>query len=478
MTIVSRPSRVVSLLGGSIKPPVNPCTHRAPQRVTPWTGETGTAGRAVVVGAGKMGLPLAAQFARHGWAVTAVDVNPAVVEAINAGRSHVTEEPGLAEAVTEAHAAGLLRATTDAAAAAREADVVVLIVPVMLDDAHQPDYRYMDAAVDSVGPGIHAGLTVIFETTLPVGDTRHRFAPKMERAGRLSADRDFFVAFSPERLFSGAVFDNLATYPKLVGGIGPESGRRAAAFYDSVLDAEIVAMSSAEAAEFSKLADTTYRDVNIALANDFARYADRVGVDVQEVIDAANSQPYSHIHQPGIGVGGHCIPVYPHLILSRAPDLEVIAAARRTNDEQVGLVIKALEAALGGLDDVPVLVLGMTYRENVKELAYSRALPLIDRLAFHGADVFAYDPLLADGEIERCCAAPYHWGEAGPFRAIVTQTGDRLWTELDFSLFPELQVVVDGRNSLRTVELPDGVGYMGIGVQAATRRRAPATGSR
>lgn len=478
MTIVSRPSGVVSLLGGSIKPPVNPCTHRLPPRETqPWTGVAGTAGRAAVVGAGKMGLPLAAQFARHGWNVTAVDVNPDVVAAVNEGRSHVAEEPGLAEAVAEVHKAGRLHATTDAAAATREADVVVLIVPVMLDDAHQPDYRYMDSAVDSIAPGVHAGLTVIFETTLPVGDTRGRFTPRMERVSGLKGERDFFVAFSPERLFSGAVFANLATYPKLVGGIGPESGRRAAVFYDSVLDAEIVAMSSAEAAEFSKLADTTYRDVNIALANDFARYADRVGVDIQEVIDAANSQPYSHIHQPGIGVGGHCIPVYPHLILSRAPDLEVIAVSRKTNDEQVGLAIKALESALGGLDDAPILVLGLTYRENVKELAYSRALPLIDRLSFHGASVQAYDPLLSEAEIERCCAKPYRWGEPGPFRAIVTQTADKLWTTLDFSLFPKLETVVDGRNSLRGIELPDGVGYMGVGVQAATRRRASTAGA-
>src|SRR5450759_1490364 len=144
VTIVLRPSRVASLLGGSIAPPANPCTHAAPRLVSPWTGEPGTAGRAVVVGAGKMGLPLAVQFARHGWNVTAVDVNPDRVAAINEGRSHVAEEPGLAEGVSEAHAVGRLHATTDAAAAARDADVVVLIVPVMLDDAQQPDYRYMD----------------------------------------------------------------------------------------------------------------------------------------------------------------------------------------------------------------------------------------------------------------------------------------------------------------------------------------------
>ena len=475
MTIVSSPTRVPSFLGGAITPPINPCTHGKPRFVSPWVGEAGTVGRAVVVGAGKMGLPLAVQFASHGWDVTAVDVNPAVVATVNAGRSHVTEEPGLAEGVAEVHAAGRLRASADAAAAVRQADVAVLIVPVMLDDAHQPDYRYMDSAVDSISGGVHSGLTVIFETTLPVGDTRGRFLPRLEAAGGLVGDENLFVAFSPERLYSGAVFANLATYPKLVGGIGPESTRRAAVFYDSVLDAEIVAMSGAEAAEFSKLADTTYRDVNIALANEFARFADRAGVDVQEVIAAANSQPYSHIHQPGIGVGGHCIPVYPHLLLSRAPDLEVVATARRTNDGQLGTVIKTLESQLGGLDDAPILVLGLTYRENVKELAYSRALPLIDRLSFHGAEVWAYDPLLSNEEIEHNCATPYTWGQPASFRAIVTQTGDGLWRSLDFTLFPKLEVLFDGRNSLREVELPEKVRYFGVGVQAATRRRAATT---
>ncbi len=184
-------------------------------------------------------------------------------------------------------------------------------------------------------------------------------------------------------------------------------------------------MSTAEAAEFAKLADTTYRDVNIALANEFARYADRIGVDITEVIAAANSQPYSHIHQPGLGVGGHCIPVYPHFLLDRAPELELVALSRRVNDGQVDNAIRSIEAALGGLDGAEVLVLGLTYRDGVKELAYSRALPLIERLAGQGAHVLAYDPLLSDEEVARTGATPWRWGEAAPaVRAIVTQTAD------------------------------------------------------
>jgi nucleotide sugar dehydrogenase len=348
---------------------------------------------------------------------------------------------------------------------------VVLIVPVVLDAASRPDYRHMDAATASIGPGIHPGSLVIYETTLPVGDTRNRFAPQLQRLSGLrpevDGDAGFFVAFSPERLYSGAALRNLATYPKLVGGLGPDSRDRAAAFYDSVLDAEVVAMSSAEAAEFSKLADTTYRDVNIALANEFARYADRIGVDVTEVIAAANSQPYSHIHQPGIGVGGHCIPVYPHFLLDRAPELSLVARARKVNDGQVTIAVDAVAEALGaseGLRDAAVLVLGLTYRHGVKELAYSRALPLIDELRAAGANVLAFDPLLTDDDVRSVGAEPWSWGSTTPgVRAIITQTADPRWGDLDGTWFPDLAIVVDGRNSLGSLELPAGVRRRGIG---------------
>ena len=468
MTITDRPSTTANLAGGSITSEPNPCRHPLARRVSPWRGEPGTAGVVAVVGAGKMGLPLAAQFASHGWSVIAVDIDASVVGAINEGRSHVDEEPGLGELVASAHGDGRLRATTDGAAAAREADVVVLIVPVVLDADSRPDHRHMDAATDAIAPGIHAGSLVIYETTLPVGDTRGRYAPRLEAASGLKAEVDgdtgFYVAFSPERLYSGAALRNLATYPKLVGGLGPASRDRAAAFYDSVLDAEIVAMSSAEAAEFSKLADTTYRDVNIALANEFANYADRIGVDVTEVIAAANSQPYSHIHQPGIGVGGHCIPVYPHFLLDRAPELSLVARARAVNDGQVDVAIDALRGELGSLEGVGVLVLGLTYRHGVKELAYSRALALIEGLIAAGARVLAYDPLLNDDEVGRTGAEPWTWGFTEPaVQALVTQTADPRWNELDVAWFPTLRAVIDGRNSLGGLSLAEGVTRRGIG---------------
>jgi nucleotide sugar dehydrogenase len=480
---------------------------RTAATATTWDGTPGTTGRAVVVGAGKIGLPLAAQYASAGWSVVAVDIDPRVVEAINAGRSHVAEETGLAELVSEVHAAGRLRATTDTAGAVADADVVVVIVPVMLSDeaadghvagaspegsstaspTASADYRFIDAAAESVAGGLRApavrgGPTlVIFETTLPVGDTRGRLGAALSAGSGLPAgdpQAGFLLAFSPERVFSGRVFRDLATYPKLVGGIDPISTERAAAFYRSVLPADVWALASSESAEFAKLAETTYRDVNIALANEFARYADAVGVDVQEVIAAANSQPFSHIHQPGIGVGGHCIPVYPHFLISRsALDFAIPALARRINDEQVERAIETLEQALGGLAGVPVLVLGLTYRDGVAELAYSRAVPLIEGLRTRGAEVWAHDPLLDAVQVERLGARPWRWGENGPFRAVVAQTADPRFRELDPTWFPEMRVLYDGRNGLRALALPAGARYVGVGVQDGNRiPRQPTTG--
>jgi len=470
MPIVTRPAGGATLLGGSITPPRNPCEHAPARRATPWVGEPGTSGTVAVVGAGKMGLPLAAQFASHGWDVIAVDVQQSVVDSINAGRSHVDAEPGLEHLVREAHRAGRLRATTDGAAAARDADVVVIIVPVMLDADARPSFEYMDAAVEAIAPGLQPGATVIFETTLPVGTTRGRYVPRLEAASGLHVEDDLYVAFSPERLYSGAALANLATYPKLVGGIGPRSGERAATFYAAVLDAEVQLLSSAEAAEFSKLADTTYRDVNIALANEFAAYADRVGVDIREVIAAANSQPYSHIHQPGLGVGGHCIPVYPHFLLSEDPSLTLVARAREVNDGQLEIVLDTIGSIVGDVRGARVLVLGLTYRAGVKELAYSRGVALVARLRAAGAVPVAYDPLLDDDEIRRLDAEPYRWGARDDAVAIVTQTDDRRWSTLDPGSFPQLRVLVDGRNSLVDLPLPEGVVYRGIGVSRAAAK--------
>ncbi len=273
----------------------------------------------------------------------------------------------------------------------------------------------MDAAVDSIAPGVHAGSLVIFETTLPVGDTRGRFAPRLEAATGLRADEDFFVAFSPERLYSGAALRNLATYPKLVGGIGAGvDGPRGGLLRRGPRRRDRGDVDAPRRPSSRKLADTTYRDVNIALANEFARYAERVGVDIHEVIAAANSQPYSHIHQPGLGVGGHCIPVYPHFLLSRAPELEMVALSRRTNDGQVGAGDQGAPAgarrARRRADPRPRPDLPPR-RQGAGLLAGAAA----DRAArpTRARSCRPTTRCSSATRPPRCCATPWVWGDAG-----------------------------------------------------------------
>src|SRR5205807_5849757 len=181
-----------------------------------------------------------------------------------------------------------------------------------------------------------------------------------------------FVAFSPERVYSGRVFEDLGNYPKIVGGVDAESTARAAAFYSSVLDAEVLAVANSETAEFAKLAETTYRFVNIALADQLALFGRERGVDVAAAFAAANTQPFSHIHQPGIGVGGHCIPVYPRFLLeaSQNGELSLVRDAKKADAAMPDIYLHLLSEAVGGLRDKRVIVLGASYRPDVKETTF------------------------------------------------------------------------------------------------------------
>ncbi|MEO7016741.1 MAG: nucleotide sugar dehydrogenase, partial [Leifsonia sp.] len=282
-----------------------------------------------VVALGKIGLPLAVQFASKGHTVIGIDVNTAVVDLVNASTPPFPGEAGLAEGLASVVASGALRATTDYADAIPGADAVVIVVPLFVDQDARPDFTWMDAATASVGRHLTRGTLVSYETTLPVGTTRERWAPRLEQESGLIEGTDFDVVFSPERVLSGRIFADLRKYPKLIGCLSESGVGRATDFYEAVLDFDerddlsrpngVWDLGSAEAAEFAKLAETTYRDVNIGLANQFARFAERAGIDVYRVIEASNSQPYSHIHRPGIAVGGHCIPVYPRLYLWNDP---------------------------------------------------------------------------------------------------------------------------------------------------------------
>ena len=395
--------------------------------------------KAVVVALGKIGLPLAVQIANAGNEVVGCDIDERVVELVRAGKVPFPNEPGIEEALP-------IEATTDTAAAVGGADLVVLVPPLLVDDQGTPDWRAFDSAVADVARGVQAGTTVVIETTVPVGTTRNRVAPRMP-AG-------VHVAFSPERVSSGRVLRDLAVYPKLVGGLDAAGEARAVELYRQfITEAEVWPMGSAEAAELTKLAETTYRDVNIAFANELARHADDLGLNVQRIIDAANSQPYSHIHRPGVAVGGHCIPVYPRFYLAGATAARLPALAREVNEAMPQYAVELLADMLGGLDGTRVLILGVAYRGGVKETAFSGAFPLRDALLGRGAQVVAADPLYDDAELRALGFEPW---DGEPVEGVVVQADHAQYATLEIPA----DGIVDGRGIVRD---PGGVPLRRIG---------------
>ncbi|MFL5655644.1 MAG: nucleotide sugar dehydrogenase [Ktedonobacteraceae bacterium] len=451
-----------------------------------------------VVGMGKIGLPLAIQFAQQGRRVIGCDVNPKVVEMINSGQSHVQEEPELVAAVASTVASGALSATLNTTEAVQQAGIVVVIVPVVIDANQEVNFQALDAATRAIGEGLQPGTLVIYETTLPVGTTSSRLRELLEGTARLRAGQDFLLAYSPERVSSGFIFRDLRDYPKVVGAIDEQSLAAAVAFYQSVLDADIISMASTDEAEFVKLIETTYRDVNIALANEFACFADAHGLDVVAAIAAANTQPYSHIHMPGVGVGGHCIPVYPHFLLAGAPlhpvgrdksspyapdlgrdksgpyesqgtfaklpMLMLPRFARRINDAMAEYAVSRIEAIIGSLEQQSVLILGVAYRGDVREAAFTSARLLQDALREHGARVYVDDPLYSEDELLAMGFRPLPPEREEEIRAIVLQAAHQVYQEYDFGRFPACRVVLDGRRALCRERIEAlGMRYVTIG---------------
>jgi len=414
-----------------------------------------------VVGLGKIGLPLAVQYAGRGHQVVGVDTDPGVVTSVTAARVPFPGEAELPERLAAAVAARTLRASGDTASAVADSDAVVVVVPLYVDAAARPDFSAIDAATAAVARGLRPGTVVLYETTLPVGTTRSRLAPALSVGSGVELD-DLLLAFSPERVFSGRIFADLRRYPKLVGGLNRESARRAVAFYDAVLEFDprsdlerpngVWDLGSAEAAELAKLAETTYRDVNIALANQFTRYADGLGVDVHGVIEACNSQPFSHIHRPGIAVGGHCIPVYPRLYLWNDPEATVVSAARATNEAMPGWAVDVLAREHGDLAGQRVVVLGAAYRGGVKETAFSGVFGVVDALRAHGAVALVHDPLFDAAELVALGLSPYVLGEEAD--ALVVQADHDEYRKLRAGDVPGARTVVDGRRILEVDHWP------------------------
>lgn len=416
--------------------------------------------KVTVIGMGKIGLPLGVNFAKNGATVTGLDVQEKVVSLINSGTEPFPGEKDLAVYLKACIANGSISATSNVVLGISSAQVLVVCIPLIIDSKGFPDFENIDQLAKDIGANLTPGSLICFETTLPVGTTRNRFTVAVEAVSGLKVGKDFFVVFSPERVLTGRVFEDLRRYPKLVGGVTDSCTQRGVEFYSSFLQFDprpdldrpngVWAMKNAESAELAKIAETTYRDVNIGLANEFAVYAANVDVDILEVIEASNSQPYSHIHSPGISVGGHCIPVYPHFYMWENRESQIAAAARQRNLDMPGRAVRQIKEVFGDLKGLKIGVLGITYRAGVKEAAFSGALDLLKYLKDESVEVFGLDPYFDEGEI-------VSFGFNGvvdlsELDGVIIHTNHAEFRKLDFESFRNLKFVYDGRRSHAQLE--------------------------
>ena len=361
-----------------------------------------------VVGLGWMGLPTACLLGNIGAKVVGSDTNARIVESVNRGISPLPE-PGLGQFVKKLAKEGKLKATTKTEEAVRESAIVFLIVPTLIDRQKKPDYSSVENSCREIGKGLQEGSLIIFESTCGPGITERIVKRTVEKHSGLKAGEGFGLAYSPMRAMSGSALRDLCHYVRIIGAIDSKSLEAATEVLKTFVRGEIHKVSDIRTAEAAKLFETIYRDTNIALANEFAMYCEKAGIDYMDAMRAANTQQYSHLHYPGIGVGGHCLPVYPYLLEAEADDLEenmkLIKVAREINDimprHTLRLAASGLRVAGKPVARSRITVLGITYRANAKETRFSPSVELVQLLKRRGARVTVFDPTYTSTEIKQ-----------------------------------------------------------------------------
>ena len=357
-----------------------------------------------VVGCGRIGLPTACLFAKAGFRVIGADVNSRVVALLNKGKAPMSE-PRLEELLEKQVKDGRFTATRDIKKAASNSDIIVLVVPTPIDRKKKPDYTFIERPCKEIGKGLRAGSLVIVASTTGPGITETIIKETLENTSGLKAGKDFGLAYSPTRAAPGQVLRDIATYTRVVGAIDEKSLNVASLVLGTIVKGGIVKVRDMKTAEAVKLFENVYRDVNLALANDFGQFCEKIGIDYLEAQKAANTQRYCHLLVPGI-VGGH-IPKDPYLLLEEAENvgakLRMLLSSRKINDEMpvhaIRLVKDALKQCEKTLRRAKISILGVSYRPNVKEPRGSKTAELAKRLRAKGAIVQVYDPFYSQKEL-------------------------------------------------------------------------------
>lgn len=360
-----------------------------------------------VYGLGKMGLPLACVFAQKGFKVIGVDINKNVVKKINQGENPIIGELGLDNLLKKGIKNKKIIATSKGGEAARKADVMIIIVPTFLQKNKKPDLEIVKMVAKTIGQGMQKGSLVILESTVPPKTTEGIIKRILEKESGFVAGKNFGLAFCPERTNSGTAIADIQgrINPKIVGGFERKSSLAAQTIYELINQRGVIPVSSCTVAEMIKISEMVYRDVKIAYANSLALICDELGIDAKEVIRGANTDAGCEILKPGPGVGGHCIPVYPYFIFDKVKrGTPLLKSARRVNDAMPKYTVKLIQEALGvagkDIKKSNILILGIAYRGNVKEVRLSPGIEIYHLLKGLANRVFVFDPLFSPKEIE------------------------------------------------------------------------------
>lgn len=423
--------------------------------------------RITVLGLGYVGLSTAVMFASKGCRVIGVDMDLKKIKAINSGRCYL-KEPGLDVLLKTAVSKGFLRAKTDGVSTVKESDAVIIAVPTPVKD-NVVDLSYLKAALETVKQGIHKNLLVVIESTVPPDTTIGFIKPILESTG-LRVEKDFYLAHIPERIAAGKVIEEFQSAPRVIGGVGPRSTRKAIDLY-SIVNKKLYSTDSTTA-EFVKVIENTFRDLNIAYANFLALVAEKIGIDVYEAIRLANTHPRVNIHLPGSGVGGPCLTKDPFMLIQLARDITGVALvtfARRINDYMPIHMVKIIEKALrdAGLKwkDSKISILGVAYKGGVDDTRATPAETIIKKLMKRGVRVVVYDPYTNECFTAERSSSLEEAVKDTDIIVIVTDHPE--FKEINLDLLAKLvrhKIIIDGRRVIEPYRaVKKGFRYYGIG---------------
>ncbi len=434
-----------------------------------------------VYGLGRIGLGVIAVLAKNGFRrIIGVDIDERVVEEVSKGLvDH--PDPLVRSMVSWAISKGFLKATTDGLSASRKSRVKIVDVPLLVGLDARPDYSMLDKALESIARGLKRGDMVLVETVLPPLAMENHVKTLLEGASGLRVEEDFYLAYAPERVMVERIVRDIEeSYPRIIAGIGPKSTRLALQFYSTISRRGVIVASSVRALELARIYEGIYRDVNIALANEYARLAQLLGVDYEEVALLASTNPYVHPHKPGPGVGGMCLPVYPYFAINvgeeKGLSLDLVAVARRVNEEQpewiVGLVHEALRKLGLGEGNARLCLLGLSYRGGIGDVRNSPSIKVMELLWKDGFRLIkVYDPFIKDlGRLKLKVNVEATGSLVDCIRGsdiIVVLTDHSEFRSLRTSWIKEVSgrdkvAVVDARDLL-VVDEVEGMVYVGVG---------------